>query len=319
MWLFSMSPRSLVLLQMVDRNLRGLLAREEMIWNRVYRRYLMGLSAYLGAKVETPWLSLYKSGLTGIPKHMGRIRTDVDGASLPPEFDKAFSDYVRKAFALKCVDRCGMCGCRHRHDPYWSLGMRVCQLCMAENTISSWELVNTYGVHYYDIMRDITGKVFYFSTPLNTKQHNVSFLSAQGHWHLGNTKATLVMFWRPHLSKLLDLPALYQEQKRRRAGVELLCAVLRRARVYGLRRDQAKHPLRSPDCLVTRLFAEERKRTFSPYTGRWDVGSAHVNPGDGTWAFWERPVCGKSRHSHRHGEHIQALAAHLAKWEDVAV
>ena len=320
LWLFSMSPRSLVLLQMVDKNLRGLLAQEQTVWGRVFRRYLHGYTAYLSTKVPSlryPGLNLYKNGLTGIPMHMGKIRTDVDGASLPPEFDKVFCDYVRKAFALKCVDRCGLCGCRHRHDAYWSLGMRVCQLCMAENTVSSWELVSTYGVHYFDIIREITGKVFYFSANVTAKQPSMSFHSAQR--QLANTRATLIMFWRPHLAKVLDLPALYQEQKRRRAGVEVLCAVLRRSRVYGLRRQHAKHPLRSPDCLVLRLFAEERKRICSPYTGKWDVNSAHVNPGDGAWAFWERPVCGKSRHSLRHGEPIHALATHLAQWEDVPV
>jgi hypothetical protein len=319
LWLFSKSPRSLVMLQMVDKNLRGLLAQEQTMWVRVYRRYLMSLTAYLTTKVPSPQypgLSLYKNGLTGIPVHMGKIRTDVDGAArslrLPPEFDKAFSDYVRKAFALKCVDRCGLCGCRHRHNAYWSLGMRVCQLCMAENTLSNWELFKVYGVHYYDIMREITGKVFCFSAPVAVKQHCA-------HLQLATSKATPIMFWFPHLEKVLGMPALYQEQKRRLAAAEVLCAVLRRSRVYGLRRKHAKHPLRSPDCLVMRIFNEERKRVVSPYSGRWDVCSAYVNPGDGAWAFWERPVCGKSRHSLRHGEPVQDLAAHLAKWEDVGV
>jgi hypothetical protein len=83
LWLFSKSPRSLVMLQMVDKNLRALLAQEQTIWVRVYRRYLMSFTAYLTTKVPSPkypGLSLYKNGLTGIPVHTGKIRTDVDGA-----------------------------------------------------------------------------------------------------------------------------------------------------------------------------------------------------------------------------------------------
>lgn len=317
--LFRTSPRSLVLLQMVDRNLRAVLAAERMLWVRIFRRHLFS-TAYLTTKVhspEYPGLNLHKGGLNGIPVHMGRIRTDPDGASLTQEFDKSFTSYTRKAFALSCVDRCGLCGCRHRHDAYWSLGMRVCQLCMAENTVSCWELVDKYGVHYYDIIRDITGKVFYFFMPASLKQGRMAFHTARG--SQVTSKAMLLMFWRPHLEKVLDLPGLYQEQKGRRKGVELLSAVIRRARVHSLRCEHAKRPLRSLDCLVMKLYEGERKRLCAPYAGKWDVSSSYIRPGDGAWAFWESPVCCKSRHQHRHGELAQALAAHIAKWEDIVV
>ena len=316
--LFVKSPRSLVLLQMVDRNLRALLAAERTIWIRVFRAYIFS-TAYITTKVHSqkyPGLCLYKGGLNGIPVHTGRIRTDADGASLPPEFDASFTAYVRKAFALKCVDRCGLCGCRHRHDAYWSLGMRVCQLCMAENTISSWELVSNYGVHYYDIMREISGKVFYYL--LHPSLRNRSSFCADRICEAGS-KSNLLMFWRPHLEKVLNLDELRREQTLKRESIERICAVVRRARVYKLRRELAKHPLRSPDCLVIKLFAEERKRRCAPYRGKWHIASSYITPGDGSWAFWEAPRCGKSRHQHRHGESPEALARHMIKWEDVAV
>jgi hypothetical protein len=318
--LFRMSPRSLVLLQMVSRGVRTALLTEHTLWVRVFRRHVF-TTTYNSSRVhspEYPLLTLYKSGINGIPVHMGRIRTDPDGASLPPEFDQSFSDYTRKAFALTCVDRCGLCGCRHRHEAYWSLGMRVCQLCMAENTMSCWELVDKYGVHYYDIIRDITGKVFYFMMPASIAQSRMSFHTTLN-FHVTH-KRTLIMFWRPHLEKVLDLPALYQEQKRRRESAAVLCALLRRARVNTLRREHAKRPLRSPDCLVLRLFNEERRRICVPYVSKW--AHPHMDccrPGDGSWAFWENPRCGKSRHSHRHGESKEALASHIAKWEDIVV
>ena len=116
--LFTKSPRSLVLLQMVCRSLRATLAVEEMLWIRVFKRFVF-TTAYNSVKVpspEYPGLTLYKPVLVGVPVHMGRIRTDPDGVSLPPEFDASFCAYVRKAFALMSVDRCGLCGCRHRHE-----------------------------------------------------------------------------------------------------------------------------------------------------------------------------------------------------------
>ena len=313
------SPRSLVILQMVDKNLRSLLAAERTIWIRIFKRYIYS-TAYVNTKVfssEHPLLNLHKSGLNGIPVHIGKIRTDPDGASLPPEFDASFAAYVRKAFALHSVDRCGLCGCRHRHDAYWSLGMRVCQLCMAENSISSWELVDKYGVHYSDIMRDISGKVFYFRLPASLKQHRVAFHSERSCQVM--SKSNTLMFWRPHLEKILDLPGLYQEQKLKREAAKRLCAVLRRARVYHLRCEHSKHPLRSPDWLVMRIFSEERKRRCLPYIGRWKTYSTYLNPGDGSWAFWETPVCGKSRHHRRHGEFLGILASHIVNWEDIVV
>ena len=304
----------------VSRNLRLTLAAEHLLWDKVFRKYIF-TAAYNTTKIyatEYPGLSLYKPGLVGVAVHMGRLRTDPDGASLPPEFDESFSAYTRKAFALTIVDRCGMCGCRHRHDAYWSLGMRVCRLCMAEYSISNWELVDKYGVHYYDIIRSITGKVFYFTMQATLGEPRLSFDTVMGSQVIG--KRPLLMFWRPHLEKLLDLPVLYQEQKQRKASAVLLCAILRRMRVYKLRREHAKHPIRSPDCLVMKLFNEERRRACCPYVSKWaNPNFAFVRPGDGSWAFWCPPVCGKTRHHHLHGERKEAVASHIDNWEDIVV
>jgi hypothetical protein len=296
-----------------------MLMAEDMLWTRVFKRYIY-FTAYNCVKVPSgqyPGLNLYKPGLAGIPVHMGKLRTDADGASLPPEFDASFNAYTRKAFALKMVDRCGLCGCRHRHEAYWSLGMRVCRLCMAENTVSCWELVDKYGVHFYDIMRDITGKVFYFSLPSLLAQYRLSFHAGQS--FQVSDKCDLLMFWRPHLEKVLDLPALYQEQRRRRASAQFLCGVLRRKRVHALRVEHSAHPLRSVDRLVFTLFKEERKRVCAPYVSKWANPGPYARPGDGSWAFWETPVSGKTRHRLRHGEDPSGLSMHINKWEDVVV
>jgi hypothetical protein len=317
--LFRKSPRSLVLLQMVNKGLRTMLAAENMLWIRVFKRHVY-FTAYNCVKVhsqEFPLLTLYKPGLAGVPVHMGRLRTDPDGSVLPPEFDASFSAYTRKAFALKVVDRCGLCGCRHRHEAYWSLGMRVCQLCMAANTLSCWELVDKYGVHYYDIMREISGKVFYFNLAASLMQHRMAFHTTH-RCHASN-KQLLLMLWRPHLEKILDLPALYQEQLRRRESAKTLCAILRRLRVRSLRLAHSARPMRSMDCLVIKLLSEEKRRLCSPYISKWFHTGSIVRPGDGSWAFWENPVCRKTRHQQRHGESVQALSTHLSKWEDVVV
>ena len=65
---------------------------------------------------------------------------------LPPTFNDFFTSNVRRA------TRCSMCGCRYRHEPYWSLRMRVCRLCMEANTVSSEELCFKYWVDYSDLI-----------------------------------------------------------------------------------------------------------------------------------------------------------------------
>ena len=214
--------RSLILMQMVDRNLRRTICSDDRLWRRVFKDQIYKASHLSQPVKQTryPGLRLFKSSLTSVPVHMGPIRGDRDDHTLPAGFDEAFAAYVRKAFALQNGHRCGMCGSRWHHDPYWSLGMRVCRLCVAGNVVSNWELLDKYGLHFYDILRQIAGKVFYFAQACAPKHDKLPPFSVRP-VDLA-FRQQIWCFWRPHLAQCFDLPALYAEQQRRRAAVQLL-------------------------------------------------------------------------------------------------
>lgn len=310
-------PRSLILLQMVDKNLAHAICTNHALWRSVFKRDVYR-AAYATREVKQsryPGLKLCKSGVTGVPVHMGPIRGDPDDHRLAPNFDAVFSAYVRKAFALMHGQRCGLCGCRWHHEAYWSLGMRVCRLCMAGNTVTNWELADKYGVHFFDVLRSLGGKVFYFLAAAGVGQDRSHPFSVR--------RSDLVhrrhvwVFWRPHLETCLDLPALYREQQDRRAAALLLCAVVRRARVRGLRAEFAgrgRQSRRTVDCLVMALYREERTRLAWQSRALWDSDSFCHGAGD--WGFAGQPRCGVTRHQRMHGESKHTLATYLFRWED---
>ena len=310
-------PRSLILMQMVDKNLSHTIRSDEALWRSVFRSHVFR-SAYASNEIKQarfPGLRLYKSGLTGVPVHMGILRGDPDDYKLPACFDAVFSAYVRKAFALLYGQRCGLCGCRWHHEPYWSLGMRLCRLCVSGNVVSGWELFNTYGVHFYDIINEIKGKVFYFMQQCGVAQDKTPAFRVRS-VDLSH-KLSVWVFWRPHLQTCLDLPALYRQQQQRRVAALLLCAVVRRSRVLGLRREfghYGKQGRRSFDCLVMALYKEERRRELAGETSR--LGQPTFVPGGGDWAFGGSGRLGRSRHECFHGETKYMLASALFRWED---
>jgi hypothetical protein len=107
--------RSLILLQMVDKNLNHILTTDHAFWLKKFKSTFF-YKAFCVNLVEDPLypaLRLWKTHLHGIPMHCGAIRGDRDDASLPFGFDASFTSYVRRAFALMHGTCCGMCGCRY--------------------------------------------------------------------------------------------------------------------------------------------------------------------------------------------------------------
>ena len=158
--------RSLILLQMVDKNLNHLISTDNQLWVSKFKKEIKN-TAYCIRSINDPIypnLRLWKSHLTGMPVYTGPLRGDSDDSSLGFAFDACFSSYVRRVYALKNGTRCGMCGCRHKHDPYWSLRMRVCRLCMEGNSISGELLSRKYGLDYSDLLMQHKGKFFYYGS-----------------------------------------------------------------------------------------------------------------------------------------------------------
>jgi len=332
-------PQSLVLLQMVDKNLNSVLKVDHPLWVRLFRRHLQK-TAFVNSAVEDPCypgLKLYKFGLHGIPIHIGFVRgdpcfdlvsvgrassvnsglntsngrsvnnsTDTPIPEINGQFDKTFTAYVRKAMALLYSPRCGLCGCSKNHQIYWSLGMRICRLCVAQNTMTSWKLFDKYGIHYYDIARQISGKVFYFTSTPVVSEDCIAYHEAR--YREMSHKMSMFVFWQPHLEKILDLPTLYQEQKVRKAAAQMLCAVMKRTFVMSARIRCRKSY--SADPLLCCLFRNEKIRIVAPYKRK-----AFITAGGPYWAFPERSQS-QSRHFKRHGEHAEQVHRHLLVWED---
>jgi hypothetical protein len=231
---------------------------------------------------------LYKSGLTGLAIHTGALKGDANfTASFA--FEESFTSYARRAFALKFGTRCGMCGYRHRNDIYWSLGMRVCKLCFGQNTISSSSLFYDYGIYFYELVNDHPGQMFYCLMAPLWNEARVHY----GQMKRGelDIRVSRYMVWRPHVEKLVDLPAKYQEQKKRRAAVNLLSSVLKRTWITQLRRKVGSKTRPSAYMMVNEIYAHEKRRTLNDMSNEarnWTVGG-------GGWSFFGRYRGNKNR------------------------
>ncbi len=306
-------PRSLILLQMVDKNLYNLISTDHTFWLGVFKREIRHTAYCVRAIKDSiyPNLRLWKPSLTGLPVHNGPLRGDPDDSSLGFAFDTCFTSYVRRVFALKHGTRCGMCGCRHRHDLYWSLRMRVCRLCMVNNTISGEALSRKYGVDYSDMIMQHKGKFFYYSCNLSNSEDRVS-MHNMTRTDVNNRNTTL-MFWLPHLKKFLDFHALYQEHAvRKKAAVVLTNAVRKRWMLQQRNIFGTKKAHYSIDCLLLAIYRNEKKRFTNPY------GSASA-PGGPAWAFSDYPRSGLSKVAARNEENLTVFYRLLWEYEDCVV
>jgi hypothetical protein len=290
--------RSLILLQMVDKNLYHLISTDHVFWLKQFKRHLSN-KAFCVQQVSDPLypsLRLWKSHLHGIPVHSGILRGDHDDALLPFGFDQCFTSYVRRAFALANGTRCGMCGCRYRHEPYWSLRMRVCRLCVEANTLSSDELCCKYGVDFSDLVVQLKGRIFFF--PLSNSGRDDRL---QMHYLSKTQKTFTYLFWKPHLEQFLDLSSLCQKQKQRKQAVQLLCTAIKRRWILHQRSIYAvKMQHYSIDCLVLSIRRNERSRVVNRY-------GMQVVKGGPSWAFSDRTQCGFSKFTARNNKPIAAF------------
>lgn len=294
-----MHPRSLILLQMVDKNLNNVLVNNHVLWLTIYKKYIYR-TAFCQSRVmdhRYPGLMLFKSGLTGLAIHTGALKGDVNfTASFA--FEESFTSYARRVFALKFGTRCGMCGYRHRNDVYWSLGMRVCRLCFGQNTISSTSLFYDYGIYFYELANDHPDQIFYCQlTPLwnEARIHYSQIKRGELDIRVGR-----YMIWKPHLDSLVDLPAKYQEQKQRRAAVNLLSSVIKRKWITQLRHRVGSKTRPSAYLLVNEIYTHEKKRVMN------DVGNEAKNwtVGGGGWSFFGRYRGNKNRSEVMHKPEI---------------
>ena len=324
-------PRSMILIQMVDKNFSHVVRTDFPLWKGVYlklihERYLdcYHLKRVRGADPD-PCLRLYKSGLTKLPTHDGNIL-------LAPnlDFTKAeqvvFIRYARRALALKFGHHCAMCGCRYRHELYWSLGMWVCRLCMAENTVSTRGLWTRYGLTLSDIMGQIAGKVFFFHlSSHNSDQrvlyHDVTPPQKKGHGWTEKNDGTYTMFWLPHLSKVINLEACHAKHTEKKQAATLLTAGIKLAFVNITRAKYGNIPnQRRRSCihhLMLALQANEKQRIIN------ENKTKEAQYGDVcSWAFEGNPTVtgrGGNHHWATHKQTRENFWQQVARNEDVPV
>lgn len=305
--------RSIILLQMVDKNLKNLIQTDHKFWLETYRKEISS-HAFAVRSVKDPIypnLRLWKPHLTGLPVYAGGLKGDPDDHKLIPGFEAMFSSYVRRVYALKYGTRCGMCGCRYRHEPYWSLRMRVCRLCMENNTISGELLCRKYGVDFSDIIASHHGKFFFYSCSVTFAEDRVSM---HGMAECDVTrKGSTYLFWLPHLRQFLDFPALYQKQQEKKRAAEALGSIVKRRfiqekqHLYFTRKSHY-----SIDCLMVVLYRNDKKRITHPYgSGTFGGGPA--------WLFPEHPRGSSSKVLLRNKINISLYYRLAAEFEDCVV
>lgn len=308
--------RSLILLQMVDKNLNHLISTDNRLWLSVFNREIKH-TAYCVRTVSDPIypnLRLWKPHLTGLPVYTGPLRGDPDDSGLGFAFDACFSSYVRRVFALKHGIRCGMCGCRHRHDPYWSLRMRVCRLCMEANSISGEMLSSKYGVDFSDMLAQHKGKFFFYVCSNSCGDDRVSMHGiSRFNCYFNMSKGGTLMFWLPHLRQFLDFPSLYRQQNERTAAATVLSNAVKRRWGLSIRHtygtDKAHYSI---DCLVLALLRNEKKRALNSYC-------TNIQPGGPAWAFPGPSKCGTSKFPARTGMSMALYYRMLSDYEDWVV
>ena len=305
----SRHPRSLILMQMVNRPLRQLLASSHAFWQGVYKRNFF-YKAYLTKQVRDPrfpQLKLWKNGPLELAYYIGPLHVDpgVPAVDLPPK--EVLTGYIRKWFALKHGTRCGLCGCRYRHDVHWSLGRRVCRLCIAGNVVGASELHGTYGLDYSLISKRVARRVWYFSEAPHPGEDKMPWTAVKA----GDARAPQLLFWRPHLEAIFDLPACRREQARRRDAAGLLASVVRRSWLFRTRVWLEQHARRSIDCFLVRVNRNERVRCLAPYASfKSATGGPH-------WAFPEARE--HTRYMARTGESVVTLYRRMGDHEDWCV
>lgn len=169
--------RSVILMQMVSKGVRQTLLSDHLFWQRLFARDFH-VKAYLYQRVRDPRfpeLRLWKADLTSLARYIGplHIYASAKEEQLPPK--EALTSYICKWFALQYGPRCGVCGCRHRHEPYWSLGMRVCRLCMAGNSLSAYEMSRDYALEYTAVASKARHRIWYYSVAAGLGEDRVPF------------------------------------------------------------------------------------------------------------------------------------------------
>jgi hypothetical protein len=123
---------------------------------------------------------------------------------------------------------CGYCGSRTDLVRVWGLGRRACSACLKHNLVSAAALLAEYGFDYSARMAELAGRVFFFRIRdsrfvFHHLSHNPVDFTPQAK----ACQRSHTFFWRPHLEKIVDLPALKREHRDRARAIAPIQAAAR--------------------------------------------------------------------------------------------
>ena len=153
----------------------------------------------------------------------------IDLAALPSDQILELSRHSRRRVSLQVAQRCGLCGARRNHYPFWALGMRVCKVCLKQNLVSGSALYLDYGLDFTraELFRSIAPSVFFFGIEKKAAQIRDYFSHNPADFVAPHLQGEHTFFWKPHLRMAVDLPAAAHRLCLARSLVPRLTAAIR--------------------------------------------------------------------------------------------
>ena len=246
-FLAASGPEHLLCLGMVCRATNRALADDHPLWIRMLRQNedaLWKAAAVSGfyrvaTSAPLPFVSLSpcpdflhnfsRHRVAELRQYRQRTLPCIDVGGLTPDMRLQLARHSRKRACLQSTKRCGMCGARRHHYPFWGLGMRVCKLCLKQNLVSGSALYLDYGLDFTKnrLLRSLAGSVFFFGLEKKAAHirdylsHNPADFASPG------MPGEHTFFWKPHLLKQMDLPACKTAHLLARALVPRVTAAIR--------------------------------------------------------------------------------------------
>lgn len=241
------SPRHLLLLSAVSRATRQAVNDDHALWirlladseDRLWKAAAVSGFYRVATSVPLHFVSLSpcpdflnnycRHRVAELRQYRKRSLACIDLPALPREQILALSRHSRKRVCLQEAQRCGVCGARRHHYPFWGLGMRVCKLCLKQNLVSGSALYLDYGIDFTrdQLVRSMADRVFFFGVEKKDAFVRDYFSHNPADFAAPAPPGEQTFFWKPHLARLIDLPAAADRLRLARSLVPRITAAVR--------------------------------------------------------------------------------------------
>ena len=224
------------------------------------RKVFMLMCAIKGLKLDDEWWeALYK-----------RTKPFQRNGKMLLDFVKVYE--LRRPCQFKVVFRlvygmfCNQCGCRYRHKIFDPYNMRLCNVCLRENHVSSVVLWKDYGIGLEEIGLHYKEMVRYVALANYTKEKDLTKFTRDPRDYAARKTSKIAFFWKSDLCRFIDLEARAVEHRRTMNAVAVLKTVFKRAYTASIGKRY----------FVETLHENELKRVLHPTTGAtFTVGTNH--------------------------------------------